>query len=58
MAQAAEITRSVLEKICANLSAKLLGKVREKIPENKKPIKGKNTVSFKSIFLGEKLRDF
>ncbi len=48
-AQAAEIRRSVVEKTWANLSAEVFGKTREKNPENKNPIRGKNTVSFKSI---------
>jgi hypothetical protein len=57
-AQIAEITSSELEKICANLSAKLLGKILEKIPENKKPKRGRNTVSFKSILIARKLKFF
>lgn len=49
-AQIAEITKSVLEKICANLSAKFLLKMREKNPENRKPKSGRKTVSLRSIF--------
>jgi hypothetical protein len=57
-AQIAEITKSALEKIWANLSEKFLGKRREKIPENKKPKSGKKTVSLRSILIARKVENF
>ena len=47
----AEAMSKVLEKICANLSEKFFGKIREKIPENKKPKSGRKTVSLRSILI-------
>ena len=62
VAQMAEPNIKAVVKYWANLSEKpwlfLLGIIRDKIPENKKPIRGRKIVSLASMEIDKKLKKF
>ena len=62
MAQSAEANNKAVVKYWANLSEKLwlflLGIIRDKIPENKKPIRGRKIVSLANMKIDKKLKKF
>ena len=62
MAQRAEPNIKAVVKYWANLSEKLwlflLGTIRDKIPENKKPIRGRKIVSLANMEIDKKLKKF
>ena len=62
MAQRAEPNIKAVVNYWANLSEKLwlflLGIIRDKIPENKKPIRGRKIVSLANMEIDKKLKKF
>jgi hypothetical protein len=62
VAQRAEPNIKAVVKYWANLSEKLwlflLGIIRDKIPENKKPIRGRKIVSLANMKIDKKLKNF